>query len=656
MSILSNLNPEQQIAAKTIGGPVKILACAGSGKTRTISYRAAYMIENGVDPRNILMITFTNKSAKEIIDRVSSINSRAKKIIKGTFHSICVKILRSEYKEARLPARFAIFDIADQISLLREICNQQFPHQEVDVKRLQAAISDLKNKGVSLGEYMEGVDEEEPFWMIFESAFLSYEERMSFYGALDFDDLINKTVELFELKEHVRDKYSSHFKYIMVDEFQDTNKVQLKLLQQLSKNHGNICVVGDDDQSIYSFRGAVVDNIINFEDMFPGCVTIKLEKNYRSTQEILTLAEKVVSENKNRCEKSLVSSIGNGKIPEVWKFADGDREISAVVDHLMGGLVNDEVMPKDVAILCRGSKIFESIESELLLNQIPYEVFGGQKINEKKESKDMLGYLQVIMNNNNEVALRRIINTPHRGIGKKTLDKFVERAEETGASLYSVLDSYPHLAGAQEGAVRAFTGMINSKSSQVSNSTPVHHIINDIVQQVGYREYIEKSSKTPKQAAKRMGVLDTLVNMAERYSNNNGQFAKVNKFIDNLVLIKNEEEEESNKVSLMTIHSSKGLEFKRVYMPRCNEGEFPGTRSVEAGDIEEERRLFYVAVTRAQEELFISYAKEIKKWGKMIPSYPSRFISGKEELYRLVDKDSFGDFGDGFFEDLLDAM
>jgi ATP-dependent DNA helicase Rep/DNA helicase-2/ATP-dependent DNA helicase PcrA len=652
MSILSNLNESQSRAAGLIDGPLKIIAGAGTGKTRTISYRAAYMIESGINPKNILMLTFTNKAAKEIVERARSVNSKSSRIIKGTFHAICLKILKNEIRHLDgFPDSFTIYDTSDQISVIKD-CLRTFKSEKAFcAKAVQAMISNYKNSGHEDGVESYFEDEGDPYHDIVIQVYPLYQEKMNLFAALDFDDILLKVVDLLKKNEDIRKKYDEHFKYVIVDEYQDTNGVQLSFLRLINRDNNNICVVGDDDQSIYSFRGAVVENILNFEDYFPGGEVVKLEDNYRSNDKILNLSNAVISENTKRSDKKLKTDNISEIKPKLYIYDSTGDEVNSITDEIKMSLINGDLMPKDIAIISRGSILLAKIEEQLILNGDPYRVYGGQKIKDRSEIKDILAYLQVTHNPKDEVALRRIINTPNRGVGKKTIDKLAQRSKETGRPMLEVIKDYPHLG--QKESLRELSITINT-IKEISRSTKdVGYLINAIINHTNYEDHINKTQDSPKKAEKKKNSINFFSEMGSRYYGANGEFCSLKKFIENLTLVPNEEEEEENCISLMTIHASKGLEFKRVYIPFCQEGVLPHKRSIESGGVEEERRLMYVAITRAKEELIISYSKNMEQYGKMKEVHPSRFIIEKDELFEVRDKTSFDNIDDGDWGSML---
>lgn len=656
MSILSNLNEQQARAASITEGPLKIIAGAGSGKTRTISYRAAYMIQNGIKPKNILMLTFTNKAAKEIIHRAKGITHKSSRITKGTFHSVCLRILKHEIEHLPdLPSNFAIYDGSDQLSVVKDcIRTFKFGAGKPCAKTILSMISGYKNSGMNneISDYFS--DESDPYHGYVWDIYPMYQEKLAFYAAMDFDDILIKTIELLEDNEEVRKKYDDHFKYVMVDEYQDTNGAQVKFLKLLNQDNNNICVVGDDDQSIYKFRGAVIENILEFEKDFPGCQVVKLEDNYRSNDKILDLSNAVIEENTKRSDKRLRTDNKTEKRPRLYTYDESEHESQSICEEIQLKVQNNEIIPKEIAVIFRSSVSIMKFEEQLSLMGIPYRVYGGQRLRDRSEIKDVLGYLQLVNNPRDEVALRRVINTPNRGIGKKTLDDLISRSKETGKTLLDTIYDYPHIGKA--GALLGFTETLEKIKTVSKGSKDIGRLVETIVSNTNYLTHIEKTQDSPKKVERKKNSLRFFSDMAQRYSDANGDFASLKKFIENFTLTIEEEEEEENCVSLMTVHASKGLEFERVYIPFCNENLFPHKRAVIDGDIEEERRLMYVALTRAKEDLIVSYSKEQMIYGKMTQVHPSRFIYKKDNLFEVVDKTSFGNLKDSDWGEMLASL
>lgn len=678
MISLSGLNEEQRQAASKVEGPLLILAGAGSGKTRTITYRMAHMVSNlGIPAKEILGVSFTNKAAKEMRERVIGLlgKSKARGMTLTTFHSLGVRILKKEIDKLGYHLNFSIYDTSDQLAIIREsLKNYNAEDKKFDYKRILGRIGYLKNQGISSEKYISSsfFDEEEPYDLATEHAYMFYQDKLKFYNAIDFDDILFLLVRLFEEHPDVAKKYSALYKYIMIDEYQDTNELQFRLVMGLTSTHNNLCVVGDDDQSIYSFRGADITNILNFEKQFPGAFVIKLEQNYRSTSPILALANAIIKENKERRSKTLWSQKASDLKPILWSMADTDHESQVVVDEIAkfqseGGFLGD------VAILYRSNTQAQPIEDELRISQLPYVILGGQKFYEKKEIKDLIAYLSIILNPQDQLALRRILNVPHRGIGTATLEKFLHESERTKKSLFYVMENSPELAGPRESKIRDFVSLINMYKHTFSvQSLP--EATSAFIEDINYMNFIDKSYDNPKQAERRRNDITMFIESASRYDKYNGQNATLKNFVEKLLLQdgqdrKDDEEDDDdlrkNEVTLMTLHSSKGLEFDNVYMIGVEEEILPHKKTIISGSgIDEERRLAYVGVTRAREKLVMTHCKERKIYGKKIPRHPSRFLIEHKNLYTKQDRTTFGhmseeeatQFKQNFFASLGDDL
>ena len=676
MISLSGLNEEQRQAASKVEGPLLILAGAGSGKTRTITYRMAHMVSNlGIPPKEILGVSFTNKAAKEMRERVIGLlgKNKARGMTLTTFHSLGVRILKKEIDKLGYHLNFSIYDTSDQMAIIREslkIYNDN--DKKFDFKRILGRIGYLKNQGVSCEKYISSpyFDEDEPYDLAIEHAYTYYQDKLKFYNAIDFDDILFLLVRLFEEHPEIAKKYSAYYKYIMVDEYQDTNELQFRLITGLTSTHNNLCVVGDDDQSIYSFRGADITNILNFEKQFPGAFVIKLEQNYRSTSPILTLANAVIKENKDRRVKTLWSQKESDQKPILWSMADTDHESQVVVDEIAkfqseGGFLGD------VAILYRSNTQAQPIEDELRVSQLPYIILGGQKFYEKKEIKDLIAYLSIILNPQDQLALRRILNVPHRGIGTATLEKFLKVSDDTRKSLFYVMEHYPELAGPRESKIRDFVSLINMYKHTFSvQSLP--EATSAFIEDISYMNFIDKSYDNPKQAERRRNDITMFIESASRYHKYNGEKATLKNFVEKLLLQdgqdrKDDEDDDlrKNEVTLMTLHSSKGLEFDNIYMIGVEEEILPHKKTITSGGgVDEERRLAYVGITRAREKLVMTYCKERKIYGKKIPRHPSRFLIDHKSLYVKQDRTTFGhmseeeatEFKQSFFASLGDDL
>jgi DNA helicase II / ATP-dependent DNA helicase PcrA len=678
MISLSGLNPQQRSAAETTEGPVLILAGAGSGKTRTLTYRIGHMISNlGLSPKNILGLTFTNKAAKEMKERVIGLlgNSKCRGLTLSTFHSLGVRVLKKEIDKLGYHLNFSIYDSSEQMAIVREALKFYKADKKFDAKVIMSKIGNLKNRGIHEDEfadtpYFEPTDE---YDQATEFVFRYYQDKLRFYNAIDFDDILFLVVQLFKNHPEVAKKYSEKYQYIMIDEYQDTNGLQFQLVLALTSTHENLCVVGDDDQSIYSFRGADITNILNFENNFPGAKVVKLEQNYRSVTPILDLANHVIKENKDRREKSLWSDKHTQELPVLWETADTDHEAQIVVEDIVqhqgrGGYLGE------VAILYRSNTQAQPIEDELRLSQVPYIIIGGQKFYEKKEIKDLISYLQLLNNPHDQLALRRILNVPNRGIGTETLKKFLARSAETKKSLFEIMENEPSIAGSREGNIRSFVTLIRQKQKTFHNNSLAEGV-STLVEDINFIPFIEKCYDTAKQIDRRKRDISMFIDSAERFEKYHQNTGTLKNFLERLLLQdsqdrKDDEEEDGdvrkNEVTLMTLHSSKGLEFDQVYLIGMEEEILPHKKTITEGgeNICEERRLCYVGITRAREKLIMTYCKERKIYGRETPRLKSRFLAPLAKLYTEQDRTTFGHLSEeeadkykkDFFSNLLENL
>tara|TARA_R110000868_G_scaffold94590_4_gene260936 strand:+ start:5424 stop:7472 length:2049 start_codon:yes stop_codon:yes gene_type:complete len=680
MISLSGLNPQQRQAAETVEGPVLILAGAGSGKTRTLTYRIAHMVDNlEIPPNRILGVSFTNKAAKEMRERVHSLLGRRKSkgVTLSTFHSLGVKILKSEITKLGYHRNFSIYDTTDQMSIVREALKLYKADKNFDRKIVLSKIGYLKNRGISAEEFSKTrhFNGDDAYDIATEYVYHFYQDKLRFYNAIDFDDILFLVVRLFREFPEVARTWSEKFQYIMIDEYQDTNTLQFQLTLGLTLAHNNLCVVGDDDQSIYAFRGADVSNILGFEKNFPGAKVVKLEENYRSVMPVLSLANHVIKENLNRREKTLWSKKESSALPELWMTGDTDHEAQAVVEDILkhqssGGHLGD------IAILYRSNTQVPPLEDELRMSQIPYTIVGGQKLYERKEVKDLLAYLSVIHNPADQMSMRRILNVPARGIGTATLNKFLDKSLETRLDLFETMRQHSNLASGKLNSITEFTALIDWART-IFAERPLPEAIGLLVEKIDFFGYIDKSYDNAKQAERRRNDIMFFIDSAERFLKYKGPKASLEDFVEKILLQdsqdkRDEEDEEDddirkNEVTLMTLHSSKGLEFRQVYLIGMEEETLPHKRTVKEGeDIGEERRLCYVGITRAQDRLVMTYCKERQLFGKKTPRNPSRFVFTLMDKDLFIHKDvtSFGHlsveeadaYKKGFFSNLRDSL
>lgn len=652
---LNELNPQQRLAAKHLDGPLLILAGAGSGKTRTITYRMAYMISHlSIPPSSILAVSFTNKAAQEMEERVMRL--LGKKQMKGlhlsTFHSLGTKILRKELHLLGYQPNFTIYDTSDQISLIREALKHYKSEKAFDRKRILAKIGLLKNKGISAEEFPASpfYSADEPYDEAAALVYQYYEEKLKFYNAIDFDDLLFLTVKIFKNFPEVAEQYSEKFRYIMIDEYQDTNPLQLQLVLSLTRSHNNLCVVGDDDQSIYSFRGADISNILEFEKRFPSTQVIKLEENYRSTAPILNLANAVIREIKGRKDKTMWTQenpMENPSPPMLWACGDSDHEANVVAGEI-SRLQQTGKKYSDIAVLYRSNTQVLPLEDALRMNNVPYAIIGGQKFYEKKEIKDLIAYLSAIHNPKDELSLRRILNIPHRGIGMATLNKFLNKSKENGIGLFSALERYFPLDPKREKSILEFVQLL-FKFREVFRSRPLHEAIRGLIDDLQFNQFIDQSYESTHQQARRKKDVQHFIESAERFTRHYKGSNPLKGFLEKILLQDLQEHEgieermagERNEITLLTLHSSKGLEYDIVFLIGLEEETLPHKKSLVDGQINEERRLCYVGLTRARKKLIMTFCKERMLYGKKIPRHRSRFILPYPSLYEEQDRTTF---------------
>ncbi len=641
MSIYDTLNEQQKKGVFTTDGPVLLLAGAGSGKTRVLTTRIAYLIEEKkVNPWNIMAITFTNKAAGEMRERVEDlVGFGSESIWVTTFHSTCVRILRRYIDRLGYDNHFTIYDTDDQKSVMKEVCKKlQVDTKQIKERTLLAAISAAKNELISPEKYEKTVMGDYSRKKI-SGVYYEYQAALRKNNALDFDDLLVKAVELFRSAPEVLEQYQDRFRYICVDEYQDTNTAQFELIRLLAAKHRNICVVGDDDQSIYKFRGANIRNILDFEKVYPEAVVIKLEQNYRSTQNVLDAANAIIGNNRSRKKKVLWTDKGTGNKIHLKQFENAYDEAEFVVDDISRKKREGAAEYGDCAILYRTNAQARMMEERFVLQGIPYNVVGGTNFYSRREIKDILAYLKTIDNGRDDLAVRRIINVPRRGIGLTTVLKVQDYADEKGLSFYDSIreaEQIPAL-GKSTGKLTAFATMIQAfRSKQEVYS--LTDLIKDIIVTTGYINELEDSDE--EDAQNRIENIDELISKAASFEASADQ-PTLSDFLEEVALVADIDEMESDggKVLLMTLHSAKGLEFPHVYMTGMEDGIFPSFMSIAAEnpeeEIEEERRLAYVGITRAREDLTMTCAKQRMIRGETQYNAASRFI--KEIPLELLD-------------------
>ena len=691
---LDELNSIQREAAKSTEGPVMIIAGAGSGKTRVLTYRIAHLIEKNVDTFNILALTFTNKAAKEMKERIAKIigHSEAKNLWMGTFHSVFAKILRIEAEKIGYPNNFTIYDTEDSKSVIKEILKQFNLDDKIYKPSLVLnRISDAKNKLISPQHYQNNIltqqEDQNSRKPLLGQIYAAYQKRNFKTGAMDFDDLLYQTNVLLRDFPDVLLKYQNKFRYISVDEYQDTNFSQYLIIKQLAARFQNICVVGDDAQSIYAFRGANIQNILNFEKDYPDLKTYKLEQNYRSTKTIVAAANQIIANNKEQFKKTVFTENEEGYLLKVIKANTDNEEGQKIANHIFETKAQNQIMNSDFAILYRTNAQSRSFEEALRKLNIAYKIYGGISFYQRKEIKDLLSYFRLIINNSDDESIKRIINYPARGIGQTTIDKLTVAALEHDISLWTVISNLKEFnLGINAGIstkindfvtqIKSFNLLLAYKDAyELANQIAVScgivkELYNDKtpegvsryenIQELlnGIKDFVEQP-RTPQENELNeviKSVIDpsnsTAFNQETDYS-----LKTLDEFMQEITLLTNvdkEDDKDGDKVSLMTVHAAKGLEFKYVYIVGLEENLFPSQLSISSrSDLEEERRLFYVAITRAEKQAILSFATMRYRFGNITYCEPSRFINEiddkyldypKENIQKKFSDDSFGGY------------
>lgn len=625
MDILSGLNNEQRSAVTHGEGPLLILAGAGSGKTKTLTHRIAYLIrEMGVFPSKILAVTFTNKAAREMRERLArllgeSADNRGFMPWMGTFHSICVRLLRQDGMAIHIPTRFVIYDEDDKLGLIRQIMKQHgLTDRDIKPRAIAAAISKAKNALLTAQDFADGANG--PIEQKKAEIFLAYQMQLQKAGALDFDDLLVKTVELFRTQKDIRKKWQQQFRHILIDEYQDTNAVQYALVKLLVNEQRNICVVGDDAQSIYSFRGADYTNILNFERDFPGTTVVKLEQNYRSTDAILTLANTLIQHNIHRTDKNLWTALEGGREPVLWQVYNESEEGMHIAQEIVEQ-ANAGRAYSDMAVLYRTNAQSYAIERALRERYIPHKIVGGLRFLDRAVVKDLMAYMRLLFQPNDRVSFTRIVNVPKRGIGAVSVQKFLTWHDTSEGS---IIDHLAHvhesdgLTPKAKSALKELGDTLSELQQKIDNSPA--DLLESIIEKTGYLQFINDGSP---QADERMENVGVLIAEAKVY-------ADTATFLEEMALMSSSDETADDQVTLMTLHAAKGLEFPVVFLVGMEEGILPHTRVFDSGkpdDIEEERRLCYVGITRAREELFVTCANSRTQFGQIGYNMPSRFLA-----------------------------
>ena len=623
------LNDVQKAAVESFGKPVLIFAGAGSGKTRVLTHKIAHLIKNNlVDAENILALTFTNKAAEEMRHRVQKIiKSKSAHVTMGTFHSVCAKMLRSEIHNLGYTSEFSIFDVQDQTSLFKVLLEpMDFPKNYITPKDLRFKISYFKNRLISPDEAKKKatIIIDKHYAELYEKYQIALKEN----NALDFDDLLLLPLQIFEKFPKILEIYQEKWKYILVDEYQDTNKPQFMLVKNLAKSHQQICVVGDDDQSIYGWRGADISNILDFEKTFKNSEIFKLETNYRSTSYILDSAYSVVKNNHNRAAKELVANNGDGEKLGLMQTNDEMEESDAVISALQKEIKLEKRNFSDFAVLYRTNSQSRAIEDAFRRSGIPYNIIGGVRFYERKEIKDLIGYLSLILNPKDTISLRRVVNFPPRGIGLKTVDKCVIEAEKRNVEMIEVLNKPENMGirGKQADALDVFYNII-SKYNDLLPKLNAGELVRALIEEAGIKKYYQDST-SPEESERYENVLEFIKSVDDfmKRSPDGG----LSQFIEEVSLLTDLDQwnDQNNRVTMMTVHASKGLEFPVVFLTGLEDGLFPLHRSLDSNEtLEEERRLFYVGVTRAMHKVYLMYANNRRRMGSDdLYGIVSRFI------------------------------
>jgi len=662
LDYLAGLNPQQRAAVENTQGPAMIVAGAGSGKTRVITYRVAHLIEKGVDPFNILVLTFTNKASKDMRERIMKvIGAEAKNIWMGTFHSVFSKILRVEAEKIGYPSNFTIYDTDDSKSLIRTILREmQLDDKLYNANFVYNRISSAKNNLVSHTEYMqnpeiqaEDVSNKRPLiGVIYET----YTKRCFKAGAMDFDDLLFKTNVLLKTHPDVLNKYQQKFKYLMVDEYQDTNFSQYTIVKKLAAAYQNICVVGDDAQSIYAFRGANIQNILNFERDYPELKVYKLEQNYRSTQNIVEVANSIIANNKNQLEKNVFSDNESGDRIKVQRAFTDNEEGKIVADAIVQERSTKGYNYNDFAILYRTNAQSRAMEEALRKLNVPYKIYGGLSFYQRKEIKDLIAYFRLTFNPADEEAIKRVINYPKRGLGDTTVEKISVAADQHNITMWQVIcNPQQYIPGRIANQLNDFAVMIQSFSAE-AKKLDAYETALYIAQHSGILKELH-ADQSEEGRGRHENIQELLNGIKEFGEREDIEDRSLAVFMQDIALLTNDDkkdDKEKDTVSLMTIHSSKGLEFKNVFVVGLEENLFPSQMSLNSRtDLEEERRLFYVAVTRAEKKLTLTYATSRYRWGSLTNCEPSRFIDEINARYLEIEvvKPAKSSLGESNFSD-----
>lgn len=631
MKILSSLNPEQRRAVTTTEGPVLVLAGAGTGKTRVITVRMAYLLSKGVAPESILAMTFTNKAAREMRTRVGDLvgKRRAEKIFVGTFHAFCIDLLRKHGKEIGLE-RFTISDGSDQVSILRAAMREvNMGGLTMQPAVMLSKISLLKSRLLTPESALEEAADDLEEYVA--HVWKRYDEQLKRSRSVDFDDILLYALALLKKKGGPGPAIREQYRYVMVDEYQDTNGPQYEIINAIAREHRNLCVVGDDDQSIYGWRGADIKKILGFERDYKKAAVIKLETNYRSTEEILHAANRVIRNNPNRHEKTLRAHNGKGEPVRRFIAHDENEEAAGIVGEIRRLVRDENATLGEFAILFRTGPQARVFEAELRAENIPYTLVGGMSFFDRKEIRDLIAYLKLLVSPDDEVALLRVINCPPRGIGKASIDRILQHSSDTGISISEAFTNASGVAGVPASAVAACESFFQILGSLRERNVDIEILVKELVDAVGYSEEVDRSYSSPEQRVQRWGAVTEVMNFAENHRRRKKKLATVETFLHELALEANDDFTSEDKngrktVTLMTLHAAKGLEYPRVYLVGMEEGILPHIRSVAEDTIDEERRLAYVGITRAREVLTMTRTRSRAVHGRRAPTMASRFL------------------------------
>jgi DNA helicase-2/ATP-dependent DNA helicase PcrA len=632
---LFDLNPQQLEAVKATRGPVLILAGAGTGKTRVITARIAYLLSEGVSADKILAVTFTNKAANEMRKRVAAMreNTKGSKLTICTFHALCVRILRQDIDKLGYKSTFSIYDESDQLGLIRKIITRLAAASEkLDPNAARSFISKIKSQGRKILPSEQTLEA---------AVFRRYQEELKTFNAVDFDDLLILAVQLLNEFPDVRTSWQNRFDFVMVDEFQDTNRLQLDLVRQLGGSHRNVCVVGDDDQSIYGWRGAEISNILEFERDFPNPKIVKLEQNYRSTSAILGAANSIIRHNPRRRPKSLWCENGDGPPVRLVQVPDDREEANYVVGEIQKQQLSEQCRWAEFAVIFRMNAQSRLVEENLRRLHIPYRVVGGRSFFERREVKDLLAYLSCLVNPQDDVSLLRIVNTPARGIGASTIELAIQESNKTNQSVFETLVSEPfqHLLSPRtREAIRKFTELIDEFETKMAQPlTNYSKIVEELLLQMNYFQDLRRGCKTPEESLNREENVRELIRAIADYQARSTE--GLPGFLAETALDRERQEEpekSADGVTLITFHAAKGLEFSQVFLLGLEEGLLPHNRSKLEGNLDEERRLFYVGITRAKRGLTVTHCTNRLKYGSPAPCHPSSFLKDLDSRFTEV--------------------